>query len=145
MVCGLIVVIPIMLTLIDLVLITLAQQVNDNAAREADRIAAAGDPAQAQSRAQQVINRINAGTAGYVSNVTLKALTFTPSNLLTTEAGLIPYGGLIQGSVTVNTTVTVNPIAVSFFHNGPFVFQAQQTCPVTFNVPNTAGGQPVPP
>ena|ERR1700733_7950249 len=145
MVVGLIVVIPVMLLLIDLVLITLGVQINDHAAREADRLAASGDPTQALSRAQAVIDRLNKSSGGYVSKLNLKSLTFTPANLLTTEASLIPYGGVIQGSVTVNTEVTITPIAISYVYSGPFVFQSSQTCPVTYDVPNTAGGQPVPP
>ena len=145
MVTGLIVVIPVILLLIDLVLITLGVQINDHAAREADRLAASGDPSQAQSRAQAVIDRINKNTGGYVSNVTLKSLNFNPTNLLATEASLIPYGGVVQGSVTVNTQVTVTPIAISCVYSGPYTFQSSQTCPITYDVPNTAGGQPIPP
>src|ERR1700679_985003 len=107
MVCGLMVTIPVVITLIDFILMGLSQQINDSAAREADRLAASGDPATAQSRAQRVITRINASTAGYVSNVTLISVTFNPTTLLTTEAALVPYGGVVQGSVTVITQVTV--------------------------------------
>ena len=145
MVMGLILVIPVLLFLIDATLITLAVQINDNAAREAVRLAASGDPSQALSRAQQVIKRINQGTAGYVSNVTLANLTFNPTNLLSTETSLVPYGGVVQGSVTVQTKVTVTPIVISYVYSGPFIFQSSQSCPVTYNVPNTAGGQPIAP
>ncbi len=145
MVVGLMVVIPVMLLLIDLVLITLGVQINDHAAREADRLAASGDPNQAVSRAQAVIDRLNKSTGGYVSKLTLKSLTFAPTDLLTTEAALVPYGGVVQGSVTVNTEVTVTPIAISCVYSGPYTFQSSQTCPITYEVPNTAGGQPVAP
>ena len=145
MVVGLIVLIPVILLLIDLVLITLGVQINDHAAREADRLAASGDPVQALARAQAVIDRIAKSTGGYVSKLTLKSLTFTPANLLTTESSLVPYGGVIQGSVTVRTEVTVTPIAISYVWTGPFVFDSEQTCPITYDVPNTAGGQAIPP
>ena len=145
MVIGLIIVIPILLLLIDLVLITLAVQINDNAAREASRMAASGDPNLAQSRAQQVVNRINQNTSGFASNVTLVSVTFNPTTLLATEAALIPYGGVVQGSVTVQTQVTVTPIVVSYVYSGPLNFNSSQTCPVTYNVPNTAGGQTISP
>jgi len=145
MVVGLIVVIPLMLLLIDMTLITLAVQINDNAAREAVRMAAAGDPAQAQSRAVQVVKRINGNSSGFVSNITLASLTFNPANLLATEATLIPYGGVVQGSVTVETSVKVTPLIVNYVYSGPLIFKSSQSCPVTYNVPNTAGGQPVAP
>lgn len=148
MVMGLIVVIPLILILIDMVLIGLAVQVNDNAAREADRVAASGDPNQAAARAQQVITRLNANTGGFCSNLTLapvNPVTFSPSNLLTVESSLVPYGGVVQGSVTVQTQVTVRPFVISIVNGGPYVFQSKQTCPVTYVVPNTAGGQAVPP
>jgi Flp pilus assembly protein TadG len=145
MVVGLMVVIPIVLVIIDFIIMNLAQQINDSAAREADRLAASGDPNQAVSRAQCVLNRINQGVAGYVSQVTLKSVTFNPTTLLATETALVPYGGVVQGSVTVTTTVTVTPAVVCYCCSGPFIFQASQTCPITYNVPNTAGGQVVPP
>jgi Flp pilus assembly protein TadG len=145
MVVGLLVVIPVVLLLVDVLLITLGVQVNDHDAREAVRLAASGDPSQAQFRAQAVIDRLNKSSSGYVSNVTLKSLTFSPTNLLATEASLIPYGGVIQGSVTVITQVTITPVAISYVYSGPFNFQSSQTCPITYDVPNTAGGQPVPP
>jgi len=59
MVMGLIVLMPVLLMVMDLTVITLAVQINDNAAREAVRLAASGDPNQAQARALQVIARIN--------------------------------------------------------------------------------------
>jgi hypothetical protein len=145
MVAGLLVVIPIVLVLIDFILMNLAVQINDSAAREADRIAASGDPNTAQSRAQVVVNRINQSMTGYVSNVTLVSVTFSPAGLLATEASLAGYGGVLQGYVTVITQVTVTPILISHISSGPFTFQASQTCPITYNVPNTAGGVIVPP
>jgi len=145
MVMGLMVCIPVLLLLIDLTLITLAAQINDNAAREAVRLAASGDPNLAQSRAQQVIKRINSTTAGYISNVNLVSLSFTPTNLLTTAASLVPYGGVVTGSVTVQTQVTIKPLALAYIYPGPYIFQSKQSCPVTYNVPNTAGGQTIAP
>jgi hypothetical protein len=145
MVVGLMVVIPVVLVIIDFILMNLAVQINDSAAREADRLAASGDPSQAVSRAQCVVKRINQSMAGYVSNVTLKSVTFNPTTLLATEASLIPYGGIVQGTVTVNTQVTVTPVLICYVYSGPFTFQSSQTCPITYNIPNTAGGQPVPP
>jgi hypothetical protein len=145
MVVGLVVIIPIVMVIIDFILMNLAVQINDSAAREADRLAASGDPVQAASRAQCVVTRINQGMAGFVSNVTLKSVTFNPTTLLTTEASLIPYGGVVQGTVTVNTQVTVRPVVIQYCYSGPFIFQSSQTCPITYNIPNTAGGQPVPP
>lgn len=145
LVMGLMVTIPIVLVLIDMVLITLASQINDSAAREADRLAASGSPSQAMSRAQRVISRINQNTAGYVSNVQLVSLTFDPPDLINTENSLVPFGGSIRGNVTVKTRVTVTPFLVSFAVGGPFVLEASQLCPISYNVPNTAGGQAVAP
>jgi hypothetical protein len=145
MVVGLMVVIPLVLILVDMILITLAVQINDSAAREAVRLAASGDPNQAASRAQLVISRINSSSAGYVSNIKMVSIVFSPPSLLTTAASLVPYGGAVEGSVTVKTQATVTPIFVSYVYTGPINFQSAQTCPITYNVPNTAGGQPVSP
>jgi hypothetical protein len=145
MVMGLIVVIPVILLLVDLTLITLAVQINDSAAHEAGRMAASGDPFQAQLRAQRVIDRMNKSSAGYISNITLVSLAFNPSSLLASVGTMVPYGGIVEGSVTVKTQATVTPMLISFVYAGPINFQSAQTCPITFNVPNTAGGQPIAP
>ncbi|MDR3611982.1 MAG: TadE/TadG family type IV pilus assembly protein [Candidatus Obscuribacterales bacterium] len=145
MAMGLIVLLPVLLTIMDLTVITLAVQINDNAAREAVRLAASGDPGQAQARAQQVIARINKSTSGYVSNITLTALTFKPTTLLANAVALVPYGGTISGSVTVQTQATVTPFVVQYVYPGPYNFNSAQTCPITYTVPNTAGGQTIAP
>ncbi len=139
MVMGLIVLIPVVLLLIDLTIIALAIQVNDNAAREADRLAASGDPSQALARAQQVLKRVNQNSSGYASNITLAKLTFSPTDLVKQAAAFVPYGGVISGSVTVQTQVTVNPLIIAYVAKGPYIFQSSQTCPITYIVPNTAG------
>ena len=145
MVIGLIIVIPIVLVIIDFILMNLAVQINDSAAREADRMAASGDPTQALDRAQRVVTRLNASTAGFASNITLVSVIFNPADLIAKEAALVPYGGVVQGDVTVKTKVTVTPVVIQYCYSGPYTFQAIQTCPMTYNVPNTAGGQPVAP
>ena len=145
MLMGLMVAVPLVLLFIDLILITMAVQVNDAAAVECVRIAASGDPNSAALRVNTIMARINKNTGGFVSGLTLGSLTFTPSTLLATEATMIPNGGTVQGSVTVVTKVTVKPMMVSAFSNGPLVFSSSQSCPVTYVVPNTAGGQIVPP
>src|SRR5271170_7246860 len=116
MVMGLMVVIPVILLLVDMTLITLSVQINDSAAHEAGRMAASGDPAQALSRAQCVIDRINQSSAGYVSNITLVSLTFSPASVLATEAGMVPYGGVVDGTVTVNTQAKITPILISYVY-----------------------------
>jgi hypothetical protein len=91
----------------------------------------------------QVIVRINKGTVGYVSNITLSKLTFGPANLLASAAALVSYDGVITGSVTVQTQAKVTPFVVQYVYPDPYFFNSAQTCPVTYRVPNTAGGQTV--
>jgi Flp pilus assembly protein TadG len=140
---GLIALIPIVLVLFDLAVIVIAVQVNDSTCREAARVAASGRPADQPSRAQAVINRANAKTAGMLSNFTLVG---TPATTVTqTQADLlIPYGGSLNGTVTVTTEVDVKPFVVQVVYNGtsPLKFRSQQTFPITYVVPNTSVGVP---
>jgi len=140
---GLIALIPIVLVIFDLAVIVIAVQINDSTCREAARVAASGKPSDQQSRAQAVVNRANAKTAGMLSNFQLIG---TPTSTVTqaTADALAPYGGSLNGTVTVVTQVDVKPFVVQVVYNGsgPLQFRSQQTFPITYVVPNTSVGVP---
>jgi hypothetical protein len=141
---GLLVIIPMILVILDLAVLVIAVQTNDNACREAARIAASGDPNSAQIRAQSVINRANTTSHGIVSNFRLISVDLSPANMASQVAALQPYGGTITGTVTVTTDVDVRPFVVQWVYSGgqPLTFRSRQSFPFTYVVPNTATATP---
>ena len=143
---GLMALIPIMLVIFDLAVIVIGVQINDSTCREAARVAASGDPMQAKARAAAVVVRANAKANGMLSNFTLTSVNAlnanTPPAAITQSDmdKLKPYGGSVQGSVTVQTEVDVKPFVVQMAYNGksPLKFSAKQTFPFTYVVPNQA-------
>jgi Flp pilus assembly protein TadG len=137
---GLLILIPIVLAIFDLAVLVIAVQVNDNACREAARIAASGDPASASIRAASVIARANSTSSGMVSNFRMVGVDLLPVDVATQVTALQPYGGTITGTVTVTTDVDVKPFIVQWVYSGgrPLTFRSRQSFPFTYVVPNTA-------
>ena len=137
---GLLVLIPIVLSIFDLAILVIAVQVNDTACREAARIAASGDPGSASTRANSVIARANSTSSGMVSNFRIISVDLVPPDVANQVAALQPYGGTITGTVTVTTDVDVKPFIVQWVYSGgkPLTFRSKQSFPFTYVVPNTA-------
>jgi hypothetical protein len=135
---GLMALIPIVLVIFDLAVIVIGVQINDSTCREAARVAASGDPSDAQARAGAVVARANQRAQGMLSNFVLVNVnnTVTPAQM----AALQPYGGPVQGTVTVQTEVDIRPFVVQFAYSGksPLTFRSQQSFPFTYVVPNSA-------
>jgi|688.fasta_scaffold81398_2 hypothetical protein len=141
---GLIALIPIVLVVFDLAVIVIGVQINDSTCREAARVAASGAPVDQATRAQAVIARANARAAGMLSN--FKLVTNPPISTVTQAQAdaLKPYGGALNGTVTVQTEVEVRPFVVQAAYNGqsPLKFRSQQSFPITYVVPNIATPTP---
>jgi hypothetical protein len=140
---GLVIAVPLFLALFELAMIFIIAQATDAVTNEAARVAAAGDPQKAVVRVQNVINRANQEQRIMSSLMKLQACTFTPADLLTEEAKMIPFGGTLNGDVTIQIQCQVKPWLFSLFtNNQPIVFKSQKTFPFSYLVPNTAGGLP---
>jgi hypothetical protein len=141
LVTGLIVLVPIVLALFELMMIVIVAQVSDGATREAARVAASSDPRYAQQRADAVIAQTNQTSHTMSSQFKMVSFAFTPADTLAQETTMIPYGGTLNGDVTVKVQCTVKPYLISLLTNNmPITFNSMKTCPFTYNVPNTAGG-----
>lgn len=141
LVCGLFVLIPLVLVLFDLAVIVIGVQVNDQTCRQAARAAASGDPASAQQRAAAVVARANQQGSSMLSNfILITPLTFNPGSVIADAADLVPYGGTVSGTVTVQTEVDIAPFIVPYVYSGgaPLKFRSSQTFPFTHVVKNTA-------
>lgn len=143
---GLVVAVPIFLAIFELAMILIIAQATDSVAREASRVASAGDPQQAGTRVQNVINQANQQQRIMASQMALGSCTFNPTDLLVQESKMIPFGGTLNGDVTVQITCQIKPWLFSLFtNNQPITFKAQKTYPFSYLVPNTAGGMPAAP
>jgi len=134
---GLMALIPIVLVVFDLAVIIIGVQINDSTCREAARVAASGNPADANERAAAVVARQNLKTSGMLSNFQLK----TVNSVVTSDlVQLQKYGGPVQGTITIETEVDIKPFVVQYAYNGqsPLKFRARQGFPYTFVFPNTA-------
>lgn len=131
LVAGIIVVVPIVLLLVDLGSLVIGVTSGDNVCREAARLASIGDPSQVQQRAQQVINEANASKGGIIVNYTLNQAA--AQNVQIPPAA---SGGVVQGNVSVDSSITVAPpfILKAMAGNGSFVFSSHQSFPITFTI-----------
>jgi hypothetical protein len=129
--------IPIVLVIIDLCVIVIGVQMNDATCRDAARIAATGNPLDAQIRAQSVVNQTNDRVVGLPSSFTLVSVvsSVTPNDI--TALGAL--GGPLRGTVTVETEVSIHPMVVQWVYSGknPLLFRAQQSFPFTYVVPSS--------
>lgn len=141
LVTGLVVAVPIFMACFELIMVVLIAQVSDGAAREAARVAASCDPRYAQQRADAVIAHTNEQSHAMAPQFKMVTFAFSPGDTLNEESTMIPYGGTLNGDVTVTVQCTVKPYLISLLtNNNPITFNSMKTCPFTYNVPNTAGG-----
>lgn len=140
---GITVLIPVALLMLDLTIIVWAVQSNDVLCRTAARAAATGNPEQATSRAQTVIDRARSRSAGsmisdfeLISPVETK---ITGSPVAEVDAALekqVNPGGPVTGAVTVTTEVEVKPFMVHMLYGSKQLrFRTQQVFPISYVMP----------
>ena len=133
MIAGLVVLIPIILTLFDLGCIISGVLVNDTVCRDIARAVSESDPASAKQRAEQLVVQANKKSGSVVSQYSLVG---DPQNAdLVVPAPEV--GGLVKGTVTVRTRVEIRPpFLVGVVYGGQGLnFDSQQTFPYTFSMP----------
>jgi len=91
-------------------------------------------------RAQSVIARANSTSGGMVSDFQIVSVELTPPDAANQVLALQPYGGTINGTVTITSSVKVRPFVVQWVYSGgePLTFRSRQSFPFTYVVPNTA-------
>lgn len=136
LVAGLAILIPIVLILIDIGTIMIGVNMNDSVCREAARAASIGPPDQIQSgepkkRAELVVAKhIGAGAVKMVPTVVM-------TESLNPPLPQAPYGGPVDGEVTIETTCNVFPpfLVSAVVGPGGVQFRARQTFPYTWIMP----------
>lgn len=133
---GLAILVPIVLILIDIGTICIGVTMNDSVCREAARAASIGPPngitsGEPKRRAELVVAKhIGAGAVKMDPTVTC-------TENMTGALPAAPYGGPVDGEVTVETTCNVfPPFLVSVVVGaGGIQFRARQTFPYTWIMP----------
>jgi Flp pilus assembly protein TadG len=141
---GVVIIAIVVIGLVDVTIVLYGVSLNDTACRNAARAAAAGDPAQAQGRAQLTIDQLKQNTSdGMISQPKLVlpievVLTDEPIPRHDPETGK-PFspGGMVTGNVTVKTQVDIRPFAMDIIlrRKEPLTFWSKQTFPVHYVEP----------
>lgn len=137
---GTIVIIPLVLFGIDCVTVYMGQNLNTQVCRDAARAASKGPPSaifpnSPQQRAELVVRR---------SQKTEGAIRLSPNVIVTENVRpplpVMPFGGSVDGEVTVETTVDVYPpfLLHGVVRNGAVTIKAKQTFPFTWVMENQA-------
>jgi Flp pilus assembly protein TadG len=141
---GVVVIAIVVIALIDVTIVLYGVSLNDSACRNAARAAAAGDPAEANERAQLAIDQSKTiASASMISQPKLIApaevvLISQPISRHDPDTGkLFNPGGLVTGNVTVQTQVEIRPFAMDFIfqHREPLMFWSKQSFPIHYVVP----------
>lgn len=131
---GLIALIPVILILFDIGTLIIGSAFNSELCRDAARAAANGPPsaianAEPKKRAETVVNRKRSQCAGNISINSPILVWETVRDPLPAK----PFGGQVDGEVTVQTSVTVHPpfLVAAIVPNG-VELKAKQTYPITW-------------
>jgi hypothetical protein len=129
LVCGLLMLVPVSLVLLDMGSILVSVFSNDSICREACRAASSADPKDAKKVAEQIVTRANSSG----STLAVYKLVEEPQKT-SLRVPKEDQGGLIEGSVTLKTAVDVRPMFIvgAMYGGKPIEFVAQQTFPYTF-------------
>jgi hypothetical protein len=141
---GLVIFVPVVLTLLDLSVIFFATQQNENLCRSAAEAAASCDPAQSQARVLVLVDRQNASSLGsmvshfrLVQPIQMKVTSApTPVEDLASDETFNP-GGPVTGTATVATAVDVKPFVVQAIYAGktPLTFESKHSFPIKYIMP----------
>jgi len=138
---GLIVVIPVVLLCIDIATIYLGVELNSTVCRDAARAASLGAPdaitsGEPKRRAEGVVRKANK-TAGAVR---LDPNVQVSENVNQANLPTAPFGGPIEGDVTVETSVHIYPpfLLSCIAHQSGLKFTTNQTFAYTWTMANTS-------
>lgn len=138
---GLLVVIPVVLLCIDIATIYLGVELNSSVCRDAARAASLGAPdainnGEPKRRAEGVVRKANK-TDGAVR---LDPNVQVTENINQGNLPVAPFGGPVEGDVTVETTVHVYPpfLLSCFAQQGGLKFTTNQTFAYTWMMANTS-------
>jgi hypothetical protein len=148
---GLMVIIPVILFCVDVGTLFLGVSVNSTACRDAARAASTGKPGVMTSGT----HTLNSGTQPYDRALAVLKKGFSTGgavrlsdNITVTETlrspiPTAPFGGPVDGEVTVLSKITVAPpfLISAVVGKEGVTFQTSQTFPYTYQLPNTTTGE----
>lgn len=127
---GIVIAIPVFLLILNAIAIALGLQSNENICREAARLAASGDPATAELRAQSIVSKANLAKGWMVADHRLVSI-HNVANPMCVQQGT---GSLPFSAVEVKTAIDINPILlkVLLYHERFLTFTTTQRFPYTY-------------
>lgn len=142
LVCGAIVLVPLVLFCIDASTVYMGQSMNSSICRDAARAAANGPPSSLsatyspQKRAELVVRKMQKAEG---------AIRMNPQVVCTEHVSRLPtmpFGGMVEGTVDVKTSVDVYPPFIIKYcvPNGAVKLSASQTFPFTYVMAGAYGG-----
>lgn len=142
---GLIICIPILLSIIDLGFIAMGAAANDSVCKEAASAAASGPPSTSRAPSK---NDLSAGQPGYdlaVSTIKVHQPTRMPAKVseqpvVSEQLNDVPpaeQGGSVDGEVSVTTTVVINPpfLVGAYYGKQGVSLTSKHVAPFTYVVP----------
>lgn len=147
--CGLIFIIPVVLTCFDIGTLIVGVSLNNSVCRDAARAASTGAPdaidhGRPQARAEAVVKRVykTEGAVRLRPQVQFSETVREPKPKP-------PFGGPVDGEVTITTTVDIYPpfLVSAIVGAGGMPFSTSQTFPYTWVMPSTLtapAGAPAP-
>jgi Flp pilus assembly protein TadG len=116
--------------------LVMGAQINDNACREAARIAATGDPGSAKQRAESIIYRARQESSGMLSNLRLVSVV-SQINGSSDPTTIQLSGSNVTGLVVVTTAADVQPFFTNWLSASQRVLtlKSQQSFPYTYIAP----------
>ncbi len=133
---GLAVLVPVIFIGTDLAAVVVGAQFNDSTCDEAARVAAAGPPSQASSRAGIVIARAAVVNSSFGRSLTMVG---SPTVNITgpTVAQLTASGGPVTGTVSVTTQVLVKTAFLSLLQGQNYItLTSTRLVPFTYSFPS---------
>ncbi len=126
----------ILILVLDCTKLVIGSQINDNTCRKAARVAAAGDPVTAKSRAESIVYKARNESSGLLSNLRLVSVVNT-INGSSDSTTIQLNGGNITGTVIVTTAADVAPFYRNFLPPSQrlLTVTSQQSFPYTYIPP----------
>jgi hypothetical protein len=127
--------VPFVLIIVDAIILTFALATNESICREAARLASVSNPKDAREKVEGAIVGASSHVGGIISGFEIANISSTVTDKDLQD--LKPFGGAVNGNVTVATNVVVHPLIIQCLYLGrtPLKFRAEQTFPYTYQMP----------
>ncbi len=128
---GIVIAIPVFLLIMNTIAIAIGLQSNENICREAARLAASGDPATAELRAESIVSKANLTKGWMVADLRLVSLQNMANPMYVQQGtGSAPFS-----AVEVRTAIDMDPFLLKglLYHDRFLTLTSRQRFPYTYS------------